>query len=86
MEKATKSYSQGKMLLSVYANSNSIGALSKGFDLLKASYLTALNTAAMAPIVDDSTEVAISIFSSIRFLLRVRMVLVRDFLPIRNWL
>ncbi len=56
MEKATKSYSQGKMLLSVYANSNSIGALSKGFDLLKASYLTALNTAAMAPIVDDSTD------------------------------
>ncbi|WP_375636678.1 MULTISPECIES: hypothetical protein [unclassified Bartonella] len=45
MAKAAKSYSQGKILLSAYANSNSIGALSKGFDLLKASYLTALNTA-----------------------------------------
>ncbi|WP_375626803.1 hypothetical protein [Bartonella sp. MU37NMGALS] len=45
MARATKSYSQGKMLFSVYANSNSIGALSKGFDLSKASYLTALNTA-----------------------------------------
>ncbi|WP_375645026.1 hypothetical protein [Bartonella sp. MR100HLJHH] len=45
MAKAAKSYSQGKILLSAYANSNSIVALSKGFDLLKASYLTALNTA-----------------------------------------
>ncbi|WP_375673754.1 hypothetical protein [Bartonella sp. TS82HLJMH] len=45
MAKATKNYSQGKILLSVYANSNSIGALSKGFYLSKASYLTALNTA-----------------------------------------
>ncbi|WP_375624689.1 MULTISPECIES: hypothetical protein [unclassified Bartonella] len=38
MAKATKSYSEGKMLLSAYANSNNIGALSK------ASYLIALNT------------------------------------------
>ncbi|WP_330168578.1 hypothetical protein [Bartonella grahamii] len=42
------------MLLSAYANSNSIGALSEGFDLSKAGYLIALNTA-IAPTVDGST-------------------------------